>query len=71
MWYDKITAIFKYRDLRNKVLFVLAMMVVFRLAANIPIPGVDRDALASFFETNQFFGLMNVFTGGTLENFLL
>ncbi len=68
MWYDKITAIFKYRDLRNKVLFVLAMMVVFRLAANIPIPGVDRDALASFFETNQFFGLMNVFTGGTLEN---
>lgn len=68
MWYDKITAIFKYRDLRNKVLFVLAMMVVFRLAANIPIPGVDRNALASFFETNQFFGLMNVFTGGTLEN---
>ena len=68
MDFSKIIAIFKYRDLRSKVLFVLAMMVVFRMAANIPIPGVDRDALASFFETNQFFGLMNVFTGGTLEN---
>lgn len=69
MWYDKILAIFKNRDLRNKVLFVLAMMIVFRLAANVPIPGVDKEKLENFFQANQFFGLMNVFTGGALENF--
>jgi len=68
MWFDKIIAIFKAKDLRNKILFVLAMMVVFRLAANIPIPGIDREKLALFFQKNQFFGLMNLFTGGALEN---
>ncbi|MCD6094867.1 preprotein translocase subunit SecY [bacterium] len=68
MWFDKIIAIFKAKDLRNKILFVLAMMIVFRLAANIPIPGIDREKLALFFQKNQFFGLMNLFTGGALEN---
>jgi len=68
MWFDKIIAIFKAKDLRNKILFVLAMMAVFRLAANIPIPGIDREKLALFFQKNQFFGLMNLFTGGALEN---
>ena len=68
MWFDKIIAIFKSRDLRNKIVFVLAMMVIFRVAANIPIPGIDRGNLAEFFQANQFFGLMNVFTGGALEN---
>jgi len=69
MWTEKIIAIFKLRDLRNKILFVLAMMVVFRMAANIPLPGIDRDKLSVFFDSNQFFGLMNVFTGGALEKF--
>ncbi|HOK35098.1 MAG TPA: preprotein translocase subunit SecY [Candidatus Pacearchaeota archaeon] len=68
MDFSKFTAIFKSRDLRNKILFVVAMMVVFRIAANIPIPGIDRSKLIEFFQTNQFFGLMNVFTGGALEN---
>jgi preprotein translocase subunit SecY len=45
------------------------MMVVFRLVAAIPIPGIDAERLAAFFGQNQFFGLMNVFTGGALENF--
>ena len=68
MWFDKIIAIFKSRDLRNKIIFILAMMVIFRVAANIPIPGIDREKLAEFFQSNQFFGLMNIFTGGALEN---
>jgi preprotein translocase subunit SecY len=68
MNFSKIIAIFKSRDLRNKILFILAMMVVFRMAANIPIPGIDREKLAEFFQANQFFGLMNIFTGGALEN---
>ncbi len=69
MWTDKIVAILKARDLRNKILFVLAMMVVFRLVAAIPIPGIDAQKLAAFFHQNQFFGLMNIFTGGALQHF--
>jgi len=63
MWFNKVLAIFKYKDLRNRVLFVLGMMMVFRIAANIPIPGVDIQKLKDFFAANQFFGLMNIFTG--------
>ncbi|MFH0987395.1 MAG: preprotein translocase subunit SecY [Patescibacteria group bacterium] len=64
---NKFLAIFRYKDLRNKIFFVLAMMLIFRIAANIPIPGVDAEKLKVFFESNQFFGLMNIFTGGALE----
>ena len=69
MDFSKIKFIFKDKDLRNKILFVLAMMVVFRIAANIPIPGIDKTKLEQFFAQNQFFGLLNVFTGGALQNF--
>jgi len=51
------------------VLFVLALLVVFRIAAHIPVPGMDAGALTSFFQNSQFFGLLNIFSGGTLENF--
>jgi preprotein translocase subunit SecY len=61
--------IFRTPEVRNCVLFVLAMLVVFRLAAHIPVPGLDASALSSFFQNNQFFGLLNIFSGGTLENF--
>src|SRR5574343_225075 len=69
MWYDKITFLFKNKDLRNKFLFVLFLFVVFRIAANIPIPGVGADNLRKFFDQNQVFGLLNLFTGGALNNF--
>ena len=68
MWYHKILQIFKIKELRNKILFVLGVFVVFRIMANIPIPGIDASNLKSFFEQFQMFGLMNIFTGGTLEN---
>ena len=41
--------------------------MLFRLLASIPIPGVDRNALAAFFANNQFFGLLNIFSGGGLS----
>ena len=66
MW-NKLRLIWKVPELRAKVLFVLAMLAIFRFAAAIPIPGVDHSALGAFFGDNQFFGLLNVFTGGTLE----
>jgi preprotein translocase subunit SecY len=45
------------------------MMVLFRFLANVPLPGVDVVALQRFFESNQVLGLVNLFSGGTLENF--
>ena len=68
MW-SKLVQIWKTPDLRNKILFVLVMLVIFRIAAHIPIPGVDPVALRNFFATNQVFGLLNIFSGGGLENF--
>lgn len=68
MWHKLLQA-WKIKEVRNSLLFVGAMMVLFRLLANIPLPGIDLVALKSFFETNQLFGMMNLFSGGTLENF--
>jgi preprotein translocase subunit SecY len=68
MWYQKVIQVFKIRDLRNKILFVLGILVIFRIMANIPIPGVDIGNLKSFFGQFQMFGLLNIFTGGALEN---
>ncbi|MFA6928438.1 MAG: preprotein translocase subunit SecY [Patescibacteria group bacterium] len=66
---DKISQIWKARDLRNNILFVLGMLAIFRLAAHIPIPGVDVSALRGFFQSNQILGLLNIFSGGSMENF--
>ncbi|MFH1866471.1 MAG: preprotein translocase subunit SecY [Patescibacteria group bacterium] len=68
MW-NKLVQIWKTPDLRNKILFVLAMLVIFRAAAHVPIPGVDPVALRNFFASNQILGLLNIFSGGGLENF--
>lgn len=61
--------IWELPDLRNRILFVLAMLVIFRLASSVPIPGVDTENLQRFFRGNQIFGLMNIFSGGGLERF--
>jgi len=55
-------------DLRSKILFILSMLVVYRFAANIPLPGVDVLALREMFEGNQLLGLLNLFSGGGLSN---
>ena len=69
MWYEKIIFLFKNKELRAKFLFVIFLFVVFRLAANIPIPGIGAENLRKFFDQNQVFGLLNLFTGGALSNF--
>lgn len=65
---NKIVRIFKIKELRNKILFILALLVVFRLAANIPLPGVDAAKLKEFFDSNQLFGMLNAFSGSGLSN---
>ena len=67
-WFQKIIQIFKIKDLRNKIGFVLFILVVFRLMANIPIPGIDISKVKDFFEGNQLFGMLNLFTGGAMDN---
>lgn len=69
--FQKFLLILKNRDLRKKILFVLIMLALFRVAAAIPVPGVDPARLRSFIEGNQFFGLLNVFSGGVLDNLSL
>jgi len=66
---NKLTQIWKAKDVRNSILFVLVMLVIFRLAAHIPIPGVNAVALKNLFNSNQFLGLLNLFSGGGMETF--
>lgn len=70
MW-DRFLRIWHTKDVRNNILFVLCMLVIFRLVAHIPVPGVNVANLRSFLEGNQIFGLLNLFSGGTMENFSL
>jgi preprotein translocase subunit SecY len=56
-------------DLRNKILFTLGILVIYRLAAHIPVPGVDPAALSQVFTTNQLLGFLDLFSGGALSNF--
>jgi len=67
--FEKITQIFRIPDLRNRIFFVIALLAVFRLLAVIPVPGVNVAQLRAFFADHQFFGLLNIFSGGALSNF--
>ena len=65
----KLKTIWQSKDLRKSILFVILMLVIFRAAAHVPIPGVNLANLRTFFASNQIFGLLNLFSGGTMENF--
>ena len=60
---------FRLPDLRRKILFTFMILVIFRLAAHIPVPGVNIEALRQLFEQNQLLGFLNLLSGGALENF--
>jgi len=64
----KLKLAFGDPEIRFRIFFLIGALAIFRLLASIPIPGVDRGALASFFANNQFFGLLNIFSGGGLSN---
>jgi preprotein translocase subunit SecY len=55
-------------DVRNKIVFTLAMLVIFRFVAHIPVPGVDADRLSDTFSDNAVLGFLNIFSGGALQN---
>lgn len=66
--FNKLTLLFRIPDLRKKVFFILGILLVFRIASAIPVPGVDPTRLKAFLSGNQFFGLLNIFSGGALSN---
>lgn len=65
---QKISHAFQDSVLRKRLLFVAAMLLIFRLLAAVPIPGIDITRLETLFTNNQFLGLLNIFSGGGLTN---
>ena len=66
---NKLEQIWKAKEVRNSIIFVILMLAVFRFLAHIPIPGVDIFALRDFFNSNQILGLINMFSGAGMQNF--
>lgn len=66
---ESLKNIFRIPDLRNRILFTLGMLAVYRLGSHIPTPGVDATALTAFFEQNRdtWFGFVDMFSGGNLS----
>ena len=64
--FEKFIRLFRIKDLRKKILFVLFVLAISRLVASVPIPGIDPEKLQQFFSGNQFFGMLSVFTGGSM-----
>jgi preprotein translocase subunit SecY len=62
----------KIPDLRKKILYTMLMLIIFRLGANIPVPGVDGNKLASLFASDEgLFSIFNLMSGGAFKNFTL
>src|SRR6266498_3235037 len=66
---EKLANIFRVPDLRQRVLFTLGLLFVYRLGGHIPTPGVNADKLAEFFAQNRgsFLGFVDLFSGGNLR----
>ena len=63
----------KYGDLKRRLIFLVGALIVYRIGAHIPVPGIDPAALAAFFNQNQggILGMFNMFSGGALRRFTL
>jgi preprotein translocase, SecY subunit len=64
-----LSNIFKITELRQKVLFTLAMFIVFRAGTHIPVPGVNASMIEQLFTSGNLFGLLDMFSGGALSKF--
>jgi preprotein translocase subunit SecY len=67
--FQAVVNAFKLPDLRRKILFTIGILLVYRLASHVPVPGVVRANLAQLFESNQLLGLLDIFSGGAMSNF--
>jgi preprotein translocase subunit SecY len=73
-FFSTFTRIWKSEDIRRKLIITLVILAIFRLAANVPVPGADRAILEAFFQSGgggTFVGFLNLLSGGTIANFSL
>jgi preprotein translocase subunit SecY len=68
-FFKKLKTIVTEKTIRNRILFVIGILFVFRFLAVIPVPGIDSARLAQFLQGNQFLGLFNILSGGGLSTF--
>lgn len=69
---NTVTQAWKVPEMRRKILFTLAMLVVFRIGSNIPVPGINRDYLARIFSGETgLFDLFDLFSGGAFQKFTI
>ena len=66
--FESLLNAFRAPDIRRRILFVLGILIVYRLLAQVPLPGVDRTRLTSYFAQNSAFGLLDLFAGGGLSS---
>src|SRR5881394_948105 len=66
---EKLANVFRIPDLRNRILFTLGLLAVYRLGGHIPTPGINADLLSQFFDQNRgtFLGFVDLFSGGQLR----
>ncbi len=69
--FDKLKLVLGDKVLRRRIIITLVLLVVFRLLSVIPIPGIDTTKLNTLFAGNQFLGLLNIFSGGSLARLSL
>ncbi|HTG40915.1 MAG TPA: preprotein translocase subunit SecY [Methylomirabilota bacterium] len=67
--FDSLLNAFRAPDIRRRILYVLAILIVFRFLAHVPVPGVDKAQLASFISSNAIFGVLDLLSGGGLSSF--
>jgi preprotein translocase subunit SecY len=67
--FEALVNAFRAPDIRARILFILGMLIIVRMLAHVPVPGVDRDALEGLIGENSFLQMLNLFSGGGLQNF--
>ncbi len=67
--FDSLLNAFRAPDIRRRIIYVLALLIVFRLLAAVPVPGIDKTKLVQFVDENPLFGLLDLFSGGGLATF--
>jgi preprotein translocase subunit SecY len=65
--FESLLNAFRAPDIRRRIFFVLGILIVYRILAQVPLPGIDREALAEFFKNNAAFGILDLFAGGGLS----
>lgn len=65
---DRFLSAFRIPEIRNKIAVIAGLLIIFRVMANIPLPGIDHARLLELFSSNQLLGYLNIFSGGALNN---